>query len=483
MPRPFGQYELISELGRGGMGVVYRARHPALGRTVAVKLLLAGAHASEAALRRFQLEAAAAAGLQHPNIVEIHDYGEIEGQPYYAMDWVAGPNLADLCAGRPLPPRQAAEWLRLLAGAVHYAHRCGVLHRDLKPSNVLVDEAERPRITDFGLAKLLGDTAGATITGQMLGSPGYAAPEQAAGRVAEIGVLSDVYGLGALFYHLVTGRAPFSAATPIETLRLVLDTEPLAPSLLNPPLPRDLETICLKCLAKEPARRYATAAEVAEDVERFLNERPIHAQPPSVPYRMRKFTRRHRAGVAATTAVIVALTAGLGFALAGFRRALVQRRAADTARDQAEQLVGVMTKDLKPVLEQRGGGLELGQMAGGGGAVFRIAAAGATQYRDRWTTRGGVGGGGAVSRTCWRRFHRGRRGDGGGACAGRKGRARTSRRSCRRRCVAVERVGTATHYRRLRCRMVAPSAHGVPAAVAGIEGAFSRRWAYQMLSR
>ncbi len=363
LPRPFGQYELIEELGRGGMGVVYRARHPALGRTVAVKLLLAGAHASEAALRRFQLEAAAAAGLQHPNIVEIHDYGEIEGQPYYAMDLVVGHNLADLCAGRPLPARRAAEWLRLLAGAVHYAHQCGVLHRDLKPSNVLIDEAARPRITDFGLAKLIGDAAGATLSGQMLGSPGYAAPEQAAGRFAQIGVGSDVYGLGALFYQLVTGRAPFSAATPVETLRLVLDTDPLPPRLLNPPLPRDLETICLKCLAKEPARRYATAAQVAEDVERYLGERPIRAQPPSVPYRVRKFTRRHRAGVAATAAVIVALAAGLGFALVGFRRAVVQRRAADAARDQAEQLVGVMTKDLKPVLEQRGGGLELSQMA------------------------------------------------------------------------------------------------------------------------
>jgi Protein kinase domain len=355
LPRTFGPYELVKEIGRGGMGVVYAARQPALGRTVAVKLLLSGAYASEVALRRFQLEAAAAAGLQHPNIVAIHDYGEVEGQPYYAMDLVTGRNLAELCAGRPLPVRRAAEFLRLLAGAVHYAHQCGILHRDLKPSNVLVDGQDRPRITDFGLAKMLGSPEGATLTGQMLGSPGYAATEQVAGSDAKITVASDVYGLGALFYHLATGRAPFNAATPTETARLVLDTDPPPPRLLNPGLPRDLETICLKCLEKEPARRYASAAEVAEDVERFLSERPIRARPPGRFYRMGKFARRHYAGVAATGLAMLALAVGLAIALIGYRRAVVQRRAADAARSQAEGLVGLMTHDLTPVLEQRGG--------------------------------------------------------------------------------------------------------------------------------
>jgi serine/threonine-protein kinase len=201
LPRAFGPYELVEEIGRGGMGVVYAAWQPALGRTVAVKLLIAGGFASEPALRRFQLEAAAAAKLQHPNIVAIHDYGEVDGQPYYAMDLVTGRNMAELCAGRPLPVRRAADFLRLLARAVHYAHERGILHRDLKPSNVLVDEEERPRITDFGLAKMLGSTAGATLTGQMLGSPSYAATEQVAGRGTGITAASDVYGLGALFYH------------------------------------------------------------------------------------------------------------------------------------------------------------------------------------------------------------------------------------------------------------------------------------------
>ena len=359
LPRTFGPYELTEEIGRGGMGVVYAARQPVLDRTVAVKLLLSGAYGSETALRRFRTEAAAAAGLQHPNIVAIHDYGEVDGQPYYAMDLVVGRNLGELCAGQPLPVRRAAELLLLLAGAVHHAHQCGVLHRDLKPSNVLVDNQGRPRITDFGLAKLTGSMSGATLTGQMLGSPSYATPEQAAGRDAEITAASDVYGLGALFYQLVTGRAPFNAATPMETLRLVLDTEPPPPRLFNPLLPRDLETICLKCLSKDPDRRYATAAELAEDVERYLSERPIRAQPPGSFYRMGKFARRNRTAAAAATAVFLALVMGLCLALAGLRRAVVQRQVADAARGQAGQLIALMTHDLTPALVQRGGFPEL----------------------------------------------------------------------------------------------------------------------------
>jgi len=368
LPRAFGPYRLVEEIGRGGMGVVYRAEDPELRRSVAVKLMLAGAHSTETALRRFHREAATAAGLQHPNIVAIHDYGEVDGQPYYAMDLVAGRDLAALCAGRPLPARRAAELLRLLAGAVRYAHERGVVHCDLKPSNVLIDAEGRTRITDFGLAKQLGAPTGATLTGQMLGSPSYASPEQAAGRSAEIGTASDVYGLGALFYHLLTGRAPFNAATPTETLRLVLDTDPPPPRLLNPSLPHDLDTICLKCLAKEPARRYASAAEVEEDIERYLDRRPIRAQPPSALYRLRKFTRRHRIGVAAVLAVFLALVIGLGFALAGFRRALVQERlareqerlaleqkhAAETARSQAQGLMGFVMKGLEPDMRDHG---------------------------------------------------------------------------------------------------------------------------------
>lgn len=347
LPRRFGSYELLREIGRGGMGVVYAARQPALNRTVAVKLLLSGAHASETALRRFHTEAKAAAGLQHPNIVEIHDYGEVDGQPFYAMDLVEGQNLGELSAGHPLPVERAAMILRELAHAVHCAHHHGVLHRDLKPSNVLIDRDGRPRITDFGLARRLDDANGVTQTGEMLGSPSFTAPEQAAGRPQDIGVATDVYGLGALFYHLLTGRAPFNAATPSGTLRLVLEADPPPPRLLNPALPRDLETICLKCLAKEPARRYATAAEVGEDIERFLDNRPIRARPPSTVYRARRFARRYRTGVVAVAAVFAALTAGLTLALVGYRRAVEQQRAANAARARSQEMVNfIMQKSL-----------------------------------------------------------------------------------------------------------------------------------------
>lgn len=362
LPRDFGPYRLLEEIGRGGMGVVYRAEQTGLGRLVAVKLLLAGAYSAETLLRRFHLEAAAIAALQHPNIVAIHDYGEVDGQPYYAMELVEGRDLAALCGGRPLPARAAAENLRLLAEAVHYAHQHGILHRDLKPSNVLVDTSGRPRIADFGLAKQLGSPEGGTLAGQMLGSPSYTPPEQASGHGEKIDVASDVYGLGALLYHLLTGRAPFNAASPTETLRLVLDTDPAPPRLLNPALPADLETICLKCLEKEPGRRYATAADLATDLQRYLDERPILARPPSVWYRMRKFTRRHRAGVGMTAAVIFALTLGLGLALRGFHRELVLRQQAEAARAEAERLLGMMMQDLKPALEERAAPAPLVQM-------------------------------------------------------------------------------------------------------------------------
>lgn len=334
LPRPFGAYLLLEQIGRGGMGVVYRARQIGLDRMVAVKLLLGGGYSSEAAVTRFRLEAAAAARLQHPNIVAIHELGEIDDRPYYAMDLVHGRNLAEHSGGRPLPARQAAELLRVLARAVQHAHEHGVLHRDLKPSNVLIDDEGRPRITDFGLAKLLGTPEGATVTGQVLGSPSYVAPEQAGGGTGPIGVGSDVYGLGALCYHLLTGRAPFNAASPTETLSLVISADPVRPRLLNPTLPRDLETICLKCLAKEPARRYASAAELAEDVERYLNDRPIRARPLCLGYRSLQFFRRHRLACGAAIVVAVLVAAGATSLIYALRaRAIAQQR-----RTQIEQI-------------------------------------------------------------------------------------------------------------------------------------------------
>jgi hypothetical protein len=356
-PQPFGDYKLLGELGRGGMGLVFRARQISLDRIVALKTPVEGAFADAAARARFRVEAEAAAHLQHPNIVAIHEVGEVDGQPFFTMDLVDGPDLATLCDGRPLPPRQAAEYLRAIAAAVTVAHEAGVLHRDLKPSNVLLGSDGRLRVTDFGLARRADalPNAEATHPGQMMGSPSYTPPEQASARPQIPGPAGDVYGLGAVLYHLVTGRAPFVGATAMETLRLVLDTAPVAPSLLNPALPRDLETICLKCLAKEPAQRYAAAAELVEDLDRFLTQRPIRARPPSALYRMGKFTRRHRNTVVAVAAVLLALVLGLGLALAGFRRAVVQRRAAEAARGQAEQLVRLVTQEVGPALEERGG--------------------------------------------------------------------------------------------------------------------------------
>lgn len=354
LPRRFGDYELLEEIGRGGMGVVFRARQLTLDRTVAVKLLLTGGYSSELTLHRFRTEAEAAAGLRHPNIVAIHDFGEVEGEPYYAMDLVEGRNLATLCDWRPLAPRRAAEMLRQLAEAAHHAHQRGVLHRDLKPSNVIIDESDRPLIADFGLAKLLDVPAGVTLTSQALGSPGYMAPEQARGRAAEIGPATDVYGLGALFFHLLTGRAPYNAATPVQTMKLVLESDPPAPRLLNPALPPELETICLKCLEREPGRRYAAASEVGDDVDRYLAGRPIRARPPSVAYRFRKYAQRHWIGMAAAAGIVLALTVGLILALAGYRSAVEQQREADAARGRSQEVVSSILEDLHPQLLETG---------------------------------------------------------------------------------------------------------------------------------
>ena len=354
LPRAFGAYELLEEIGRGGMGVVYRARQRPLDRTVALKLLLGGAYSSEVMLRRFQIEAAAAAALHHPGIVAIHDYGECDGQPFYTMELMEGRNLTEVCEGRPLEARRAAVYLRAIGAAVQYAHERGILHRDLKPSNVLVDRDDRPRVADFGMAKRLDVDVGVTLTGQLVGSPNYAAPEQVSGRETDVGVATDVYALGALLYHLLTGRPPFLAATLEETLRLLHTAGPVAPRELNPGVTRDLETICLKCLAKESARRYATASAMVEDLDCFLEHRPIHARPPSFLDRARKYARRNRTIVVAAGAVFGALAVGLGVALIGFRRAVAQQRAAEAARAAAEELVGVIMHDVQPALEPYG---------------------------------------------------------------------------------------------------------------------------------
>jgi serine/threonine protein kinase len=303
-------YDIDSELGRGGMGVVYKAQQIGLGRTVALKMILAGQHASPEQLARFHTEAEAVARLQHPNIVQIHEVGEHEGMPYFSLEFVAGGNLSNKLAGTPQPARDSAEMVQTLAHAVHAAHERGVIHRDLKPDNVLLTELGSPKIADFGLAKMMDAGPQHTQTGLPLGTPSFMAPEQARGESGEIGPATDVYALGAILYEMLTGRPPFRGTTAIETVRQVISEDPLPPSRLQSKVPRDLETICLRCLEKRTDQRYSTAAQLAEDLQRFLRGEPILARPSNVWSRAIKLTRR-RPAIAALLVVSAVATIAL----------------------------------------------------------------------------------------------------------------------------------------------------------------------------
>jgi eukaryotic-like serine/threonine-protein kinase len=277
--RYFGDYELLEEIARGGMGVVYKARQINLNRIVALKMILSGQLASEQDIQRFRTEAESAANLDHPRIVPIYEVGQHAGQHYFSMGFVNGQSLAQKLIDGPMAPRDAVEMLIKICEGIAYAHERGVIHRDLKPANVLLDQNEQPKVTDFGLAKKLGSDSNLTGTGQILGTPSYMAPEQAGGRIDEVGKLADIYSLGAILYCLLTGRPPFQAANPLDTLLQVLDKEPIPPKQLNATIPVDLETICLKCLSKEPHRRYANANELSQELGRFLRGEPILARP------------------------------------------------------------------------------------------------------------------------------------------------------------------------------------------------------------
>ncbi|MHC1763568.1 MAG: protein kinase [Verrucomicrobiia bacterium] len=307
----FGDYELLEEVAHGGMGVVYRAQQVSLNRIVAVKMLLFGQFAGKAAFDRFRAEAETTARLQHPNIVAIHEIGQADGQPYFSMDYVAGRNLSDIVKDHPLPGQQAARYLREIAQAVHYAHTQGVLHRDLKPANILIDQSDEPRVTDFGLARRLAGDSEFTLTGQVIGSPNFMPPEQGAGKHAKAGPEIDVYGLGAVLYYLLTARPPFAAETFEATLEQVLHVQPVAPRQLNPSVPRDLETICLKCLQKEPKRRYGSAAQVGDEMDRFLNGEPIRARPLGAAAKSWRWCRRNPRVALATAAALLSLVLGL----------------------------------------------------------------------------------------------------------------------------------------------------------------------------
>jgi len=330
--RYFGDYELLEEIARGGMGVIFKARQVTLNRFVALKLISAGALATPELVKRFKAEAEAAASLSHSNIVPIHEIGEYQGQHYFSMELVEGPNLKERLGGRPLPVEEAATLVASLARAVHYAHQRGVLHRDLKPGNILLDAQGRPHLTDFGLAKLVQKESTLTRTQAVLGTPAYMAPEQARGDAKEVTTAADVYGLGAVLYETLTGSPPFGGGTSLETIRQVLEREPRRPSLWNPAVDRDLETICLKCLEKDPSRRFASAEALAEDLERWLRHEPIQARPSTTFERARKWVHRRPAIAALAASLAMALFLG---ALAGTRE---WRRAERERENRRENL-------------------------------------------------------------------------------------------------------------------------------------------------
>jgi tetratricopeptide (TPR) repeat protein len=370
-------YEVLAELGRGAMGVVYRARQTRLKRVVALKMILAGSHAGTSQLARFQTEAEAVAQLQHPNIVQIFEVGKHEGLPYFSLELVDGLSLREKLADKPLESAEAARLVEVLARAMHHAHQQGIVHRDLKPANVLLTADGLPKISDFGLAKRLEDDSGQTGTGTILGTPSYMAPEQARGAGNEIGPLADVYALGAILYEMLTGRPPFVTANPVDTVMQVLNEEPVAPRRLQPKVNRDLETICLKCLEKDPPKRYADAQALAEDLRRFRRGEPIQARPVGAAERVWRWCRCNpRIAVPSLAAGLLALALMIGGPVAAMviyeqkgiaeeaqRKAEADQRRANQAKKEAVDAKDEAQRNEREAIHARGVAAKQGQLA------------------------------------------------------------------------------------------------------------------------
>ena len=359
-PIQLAGYEILSELGRGGMGVVYKAQQPQLHRLVALKMILAGDHAGSDALERFRVEAEAIAQLQHPNIVQIHEIGEFNNLPYFSLEFCSGGSLDKKLKVQPLPAREAAELVEKLALAMSAAHQKGILHRDLKPANVLLSDEGIPKITDFGLAKkidpdvkLRGAGSELTHTNAIMGTPSYMAPEQALGETKSAGPAADIYALGAILYDCLTGRPPFKGASLLETLDQVRHQEPVPPRQFNERISRNVETICLKCLRKEPGKRYASAAGLADDLHRYLEGRPIQARPIGRVEWMAKWIRRNPVIAGAAVSTTLALVVGLLLALWQANRAIKEAVKANNETEKARRAEDVASKRTEEIAREK----------------------------------------------------------------------------------------------------------------------------------